>query len=611
MPSTRLISKAVAEYISASHTDFSIMITGEWGSGKTHYAKNEIRDIVTRSGMKFGYVSLYGIDDPKDIDGRVFNSVFPFRETNTYKLTKAVAEILLKRENIDVAVQQLNVSLENIVIVFDDFERINTDITGIFGVINNYSEHKHTKVILICDESKIKSEQRDQYETTKEKVVRFTLCYKADAEQAVSGIINESLSNFPEIYPILVRNKNYLEHVFILKGSNIRTLHAARESLRNAVGTLQTRIGLSHIDAFIDATLKCLVGYHCELSRGHSEELKKFVKQPPKPLELLFLKRNSEDIDSGSDIEYAENFYRDYFQGDNNPFVSQSSLTLSMYGVCDFDLIDDEYNLFVSERYNNDNKMSLLSDYTRMSNEDFDCAIDEWIYSLEHEEIYDIILLLRAVDYICFFIEKKIVSRISLVELKEISEKCLLHIIVNNPDNLVESFNNPLNFPNLRVQCSVAAQLKEIANDKLESVKVEVERQNAREAWENILNSYTDDIVFSIFGISSEWARKPLFSLIDDKEFVRSFDSAPSRFIFLFDRVIKDRYNTSQNCKELLRVEYEPLNNLYLYLRENLINPTGDSKRTLHMFACENLCESIEQVFNLIKLPIKDVQAPS
>ena len=69
--------ESILDYIRADYTDYAIMINGEWGSGKTHFWNNKIRnkiDSLSFNGKKYTtiYMSLYGISNLEDISKKIF-----------------------------------------------------------------------------------------------------------------------------------------------------------------------------------------------------------------------------------------------------------------------------------------------------------------------------------------------------------------------------------------------------------------------------------------------------------------------------------------------------------------------------------------------------------
>ena len=68
---------SILDYVKADYTDYAIMINGEWGSGKTYFWNNKIRnkiDNLNVNGKKLStiYMSLYGISNLEDISKKIF-----------------------------------------------------------------------------------------------------------------------------------------------------------------------------------------------------------------------------------------------------------------------------------------------------------------------------------------------------------------------------------------------------------------------------------------------------------------------------------------------------------------------------------------------------------
>ena len=57
--------ESILDYVRSDYTDYAIMINGEWGSGKTYFWNNKIKnkkDGYSHNGRKYTtiYMSLYG-----------------------------------------------------------------------------------------------------------------------------------------------------------------------------------------------------------------------------------------------------------------------------------------------------------------------------------------------------------------------------------------------------------------------------------------------------------------------------------------------------------------------------------------------------------------------
>lgn len=609
----KTISEAIEQYLKTENTDFAIMLKGPWGSGKTYYAKTQLRHIVeTQKHLEaqklcFAYVSLYGVRTCREIHDRILSAIYPLRQTNTFKVGKAVVGAVFRHDNIDIIVQELNINMTRIVLVFDDLERKSdsADIVNILGCINNYVEHKQVKTIIICDEDKIID---NKYESTKEKIVRFTYLYEPDVQDIVDKLITQYKDTEPDLYAALFRNRSYLLYIALIrgKGLNIRTLQAIMGSFRAAINYIQRKdYKVEHFDYFVDAIFRCLVGFQYEknVNAKDRKTLEDLCKPDFSLMSLSFRKRiaSSGETHSSSKYEDAEKFYRDYYPGNTNPYISMSMCNIAFDRMCNSVDLNSECASFIKERYSADKAMILLSDYWGMSDMDFDEAVREWIRRLHDNNIDNVVLLLRVISYLCYFIEQGLVVGHDCNELRVQGVNRLRTIAADRPSDFVASVDSPLGVDSLPAQSEVSQMLLAEVKNIAKPLREEVIKNEARETWERIINSRDSAYFYEVFGISSKWARAPFFALLDNGEFVRSFNTMSSKLIENFGGLVKARYGSGNVW--LLDTEYRPLMCLKKHLEDHLITAGSGKKRTLHMFVCGQLFGDISNVLDSYKPP--------
>lgn len=168
---------SIEEYIRRPYTDYAVMINGEWGSGKTHFWNNKLRQRIEAIRNKDGqlyktiYISLYGINSLEEISKKIFLETNPLMSRALKKFTDGSSGNYLPeyvKTGVDIAnlygAIQPNIipqdyskvfSTTDKVLCFDDLERANIDIVDILGYINNFVEHDGIKTILICNEKEL------------------------------------------------------------------------------------------------------------------------------------------------------------------------------------------------------------------------------------------------------------------------------------------------------------------------------------------------------------------------------------------------------------------------------------------------------------------------
>lgn len=242
------LNDIIKDYLQAKETDYAIMITGDWGCGKTYYLNHELKDFVQlqvcpKLDEKFSLanISLYGISSPEDFHYRVFlglNSWAKNKIIGTFASigTKAAEFFGVNLDKKDT--ESLTFISDNTVLVFDDLERISQDkisVKEVLGLINDYSENNHYKVIIVCNESifegKINGVKRhDEYWRYKEKTIRYTYKFEANISNVYDNIISKIEND--EYKKYLNDNKSFILSLFELGGKrNLRTLKFYLDSL--------------------------------------------------------------------------------------------------------------------------------------------------------------------------------------------------------------------------------------------------------------------------------------------------------------------------------------------------------------------------------------------
>lgn len=149
----------------------SLMITGEWGYGKTFFYKKSLRSELKKMQRKILEVSCFGINSAENLVNQILNGVFfleIFSIFSNYIRQFFSCSLNFKRGLIP----------KNLVIVIDDFERASVTKDSKFyiellGLINYLLFEKGCHVIILCDEDKIcaQGQDRAEYEEFRKKII--------------------------------------------------------------------------------------------------------------------------------------------------------------------------------------------------------------------------------------------------------------------------------------------------------------------------------------------------------------------------------------------------------------------------------------------------------
>lgn len=257
----------------------ALMLTGEWGCGKTYLIDNELKknlnDDSKPKEQKYLVVriSLFGMDSLEKIHEKVLETCI-LEEANAQgkgKIVNVIRKIWKNVKSFPVIkdwaeVNPLFLLSDNntlfgkkIILVFDDLERTKLDTIEVLGCINEYCE-KHFTVIIISNEKVVQqkytmtngkkntADDEDQdnniqpigYKEIKEKIVERTILFSPDYNDIIPKILKavgeteagsaySSFLNNKKVLEMLLRmfRDNEANEGFREKPHNLRVLRAA------------------------------------------------------------------------------------------------------------------------------------------------------------------------------------------------------------------------------------------------------------------------------------------------------------------------------------------------------------------------------------------------
>ena len=213
--------ESILDYIRSDYTDYAIMINGEWGSGKTYFWNNKIRNRIENmhiNGKQYTtiYMSLYGISNLEEISKKIFIETTQLMDKNLKKFMNNhnqttipeyaktgldMANFFGVTQNGDKVNYADFFSTDDKILCFDDLERANVDVIDILGYINNFVEHDHIKTIIICNEKELATKLKSSNLEMK----TFIATYLLDKEGDLSKVSDK---------PMVEKIQDKIEYVF-------------------------------------------------------------------------------------------------------------------------------------------------------------------------------------------------------------------------------------------------------------------------------------------------------------------------------------------------------------------------------------------------------------
>lgn len=279
------ILSVIKDYIQNRNINQALMITGEWGCGKSYFVKKSVKEYLRKNGIldnrNYIVFSLYGINNLADFKTSFYDKIFIYQylgESNKARKTKNICERLFNSVSSTIDTSAIGVpvkinlaelihksdlvQLERCIFVFDDIERCELSATELWGFINKLTENSGIPVITVANESKIleKDSDTDKYKTEKEKAVYCTLAFSYEIANIFDELVNEYEEK--DIREYVSSNKEIiLEEISRRHPNNIRTLKfvlAVLVNLLREIYKLEDKSFLEHRELY-DRFLKYIV----------------------------------------------------------------------------------------------------------------------------------------------------------------------------------------------------------------------------------------------------------------------------------------------------------------------------------------------------------------
>lgn len=347
------IINVVKDYLTRE-TNNALLITGEWGVGKTYFFENtlnkKIEEVSIKENESVKYkpirVSLSGVISIDDIERRIVAELYPSLNKGL-KWGKGIFKFLLSTPKIKEYIPEIPNSdvidseTDNLVICFDDLERKSKTfpIDSLIGYINNLTENSNLKIIIIGNTDKIK----ESFDEIKEKLIGREIEYKINIEEVFDTLIQNESQSFSEYTKFLQKEKNFICS-FFQNYKNIRTLkfiltryhdiHSQIEIIAPSIQYIQ-----SNKEALLKDTLLFTIAIAIEhkkgkVTRNSKEEVDNKFRITRKDLEKYFNKQPSSNQEIKEEEEtILEKIKSEYYNQNNLIYYFYESIFDYIIGI--------------------------------------------------------------------------------------------------------------------------------------------------------------------------------------------------------------------------------------------------------------------------------------
>lgn len=385
------IISAIETYLNNEKSDYAIMVSGAWGSGKTYCWRNTIKGLILDKGFRPIYISLIGVKSEDVLRQNIYEKINPFYRSSKKTEISYEAEMMERRINKDVS--DIPNIPKNIVFCFDDLERINPEFfETAMGYLNTFIEHNNNKCIFLCNETVLKTEI-SHFKIIKEKYIRFTYHLKTDIESILEQLVKQNKFENLKVFDYSIISDMYRKG----RCTNIRTLLFSLNILDAIFKEFNLgKISVSNID--IKYTKEIIARFVCfiaiELKNGTEKKLLDEISiaiVTKNPLDLfaedfeIDLRDNDTvlaDITEDEKGKIRDEIVKRYFS--DNPNVYFQFLSISDYisnGLLNLEILKKEINN-IDIKYNNQLLRNKRKEIIDITTNPYDYTNDEIIDKL-------------------------------------------------------------------------------------------------------------------------------------------------------------------------------------------------------------------------------------
>lgn len=316
------LNSYILHYLTEDKTNSAIMLTGDWGTGKSYYIQHSLKPFLEKDENgkhSCVIVSLYGLKDTAEISKgiylgtrlKILNTVSESAATAKFAgrtIVKGLAGFFgvdLSQDEKSLLKLYESVDLTGKLIVLEDLERSGIDILEVLGYVNNLVEQDGVKVLLVANEEEIikfefgnriigqqekkaleeeqslrevfelSTENRDRiiqcrssedYLRAKEKTISDTIQFEEDWQTTIQEIIrmfdNEILNKFSDVESV----KDILDIMLRCKSYNLRSFIFACQKTSDIFNAIDKKY-LSD-DDFIQAIFYGILFFVLRLKNG-------------------------------------------------------------------------------------------------------------------------------------------------------------------------------------------------------------------------------------------------------------------------------------------------------------------------------------------------------
>ena len=331
------IKDVFKSYLNQPDVGYAMLINGPWGTGKTFFWKNELSQLVVACEKEFIYIAVNGLHDIQQLEHVLFLRLLPVLGKVNNKELKTLGKILSNVANIATK-QFFKTSISDLfkgvgvdvvdsskfLLVIDDLERSKIPIAELLGYLNNFVEHRNTRILFLADETRFSSD--DAYGGIKEKLIGRTLNFAYSTDEILPKLMDRFNQN-QEFVVFMEQHFEYINGILNeFAQQNLRIISFFLDILYQLyphinTAKLDTVKEILFFSAVITFELK-----NGSLSAADANDINKIDKAPDIIYTTILHEMYGEKADQELPVTYADEFGLRYLKNRTDEYCFYQSI---------------------------------------------------------------------------------------------------------------------------------------------------------------------------------------------------------------------------------------------------------------------------------------------
>jgi len=558
MPNAAEIEVHVSTFLASNARKGALLISGEWGSGKTHLALTRILPLARTSGFKTIYLTIADIETQDAFDRKLFLASYRLFESKT-KSRFADATLGFTSNwfsSKGIAIKDLidtdSALTDKTLLVVDDLERAEPQLRKrVLYKIANLVETRGARVLVLADENKIASDV--DYPRIKEKAISRTVLFEpafpelaATATQVVYAACpntSDSVKKWRVQDHLQIQEFTELLTSVLTRGNcrNLRTAIAVTTDaceLLERVNVPKSENAAAQVKTIVHSTLA--VAIELKENKNNSVALRKYASSSTELPWIHFMP-------SGDPLkDYLTTFEKKYVDSLDFAFLrSPSLLDYLEHGGCNFDLLTND---IVALNPNEESAFAYtrLGKYQSLKKDAFAGLLQEALDELRGSKLRSFHSLAVSAQTL-FFLSSRKLLKLQHVELRLIYLEAIDKLgseYVNGSENISFNFDNALIWHQPEGELKIVLERIQSKVNELDEIRL----ARAKTAEIDKLSTDVNSFVSFLVSVDSRFATRACLTSADAIQIagilqvIATNDDIPHKTFYQVERGIAYRY---------------------------------------------------------------------